>query len=432
MRILFVSKSYYPSVGGIETQLRLVANELSNRNRVEVATTSLGENFSGVASTTIRRLDIRTLLSRLKIWGLLRRVKNSLLLSKSENFIDGNVPVSVVSPSGLDRLRLLRDADIDDINWRRYERSYRSVYLPKLRGLVRGKDVVHSVADGYLGWAAEEAARLEGIPFVITPYVHPGGHGADPDNIALYQRADIVFALLETGAQRLIELGVDRRRLRLLGVVPLVPNTTDADGFRAAFGIGHNPMVLFVGRMIEYKGPLALLKAADYVWREMPNVHFVFAGPSGPLDARSFTEMHDNRIRYLGQISEQEKGNAMAACDVFCMPSVEEILPAVYLEAWSYGKPVIGGTAYGLRELIEGNDAGIVAEQNPETLAAELVKLLRDEPRRMRMGERGRALVTNRFTETALVRALEETYQSVLAEKPARPSSLSVSTAGAC
>ena len=305
------------------------------------------------------------------------------------------------------------------------------MYLPKLRALVRGKDVVHSVADGYFGWAAEEAARSEGVPFIITPYVHPGGHGADPDNIALYQRADIVFALLETGAQRLIELGVDRTRLRLFRRTLAAEDHRCLTGFRAAFGIGQNPMVLFVGRMIEYKGPLALLKAADYVWREMPDVHFVFAGPAGPLDARWFSEKQDNRIRYLGQISEQEKGNAMAACDVFCMPSVEEILPAVYLEAWSYGKPVIGGTAYGLRELIEGNDAGIVAEQNPQTLAAELIKLLRDEPRRIRMGERGRALVTNRFTETALVRTLEDTYRSVLAEKSERLISPFVATTDA-
>ncbi len=362
-------------------------------------------------------------MERLKIWGLLRKLNNSLLLPRFESYVDGKVPINVISLSALDRLRIFPIVNNDDINWERYQRVFRSVYLPKLRALVRGKDVVHSVADGYLGWAAEEAAREEGIPFLLTPYVHIGAHGGQfADNIAFYRRADIVFALLETNAQKLIELGVASERLRLLGVVPLLPKTSDPEGFRAVHGLGKSPIVLFVGRMTEHKGPLALLNAAPYVWREMPNVHFLFAGPGGKQQMRWFAERPDDRICYLGQITEQQKGDAMAACDLFCMPSTEEILPGVYLEAWSYGKAVVGGTAHGLRELIEGNGAGIVVEQDPQTLAARLIGLLRDEPSRRQMGARGRALVQRRFTESALVHTLEEAYNDLRKGKQAPPS----------
>ena len=320
----------------------------------------------------------------------------------------------MISLTVSDRFRILPVVNNEDVSWDRYQRAYRSVYLPKMRALVRGKDVVHSVADGYLGWAAEEAAREEGVPFLLTPYVHIGAHGGlFADNIAFYRRADIVFALLETNAQKLVELGIAPDRIRLLGVVPLLPKESDPEGFRTAHGLGKNPIVLFIGRMTEHKGPLALLKAAAYVWREMPNVQFVFAGPGGREQQRWFAERPDARIRYLGLITEQQKGDVMAACDLFCMPSTEEILPGVYLEAWSYGKAVVGGTAHGLRELIEDNGAGIVVEQDPETIAKRLVELLRDEPSRRRMGERGRALVQKRFTESALVHTLEETYDEL-------------------
>ena len=275
------------------------------------------------------------------------------------------------------------------------------------------RDVVHCVVEGPLGWVAEEAARAEGVPFVLTPYIHPGHYGEDKANVAFYRRADVVFALLETDRRVLIDLGVSPDRVRLFGVVPLLPPTSEPEAFRSRHGLGDKPIVLFAGRMVEYKGIPALLRAAAHVWRQMPDVHFVFVGPGGAKAQKWFAKWRDERIRWLGLVSDQEKGDAMAACDLFCMPSVQEILPAVYLEAWSYGKPVVGGTAHGLKELIEGNGAGIIVEQNPELIAERLIELLRDEPRRRRMGERGRALVEQRFSEPALVRALERAYHDV-------------------
>jgi glycosyltransferase involved in cell wall biosynthesis len=141
-----------------------------------------------------------------------------------------------------------------------------------------------------------------------------------------------VFALIETGAQKLIELGIPPERLRLSGVVPLLPHHVDPQGFRRRHGLDDKPVVLFIGRMVEYKGCLAILNAAKRVWREMPDVQFLFAGPAGTRQAQWVAELGDRRARYLGLISDQEKGDALAACDLFCMPSTAEILPAVYLD----------------------------------------------------------------------------------------------------
>jgi glycosyltransferase involved in cell wall biosynthesis len=322
--------------------------------------------------------------------------------------------VNVIDMSTFDRLRMLPVAPPRSTTRERYERVFRPIYVPKLRSLIRGKDVVHAVCGDYYGWAAEEAARAEGVPFVLTPYVHPGDQGDDPANVDFYKRADIVFALIETGAQKLIQLGVPPERLRLSGVVPLLPHHVDPRGFRRRHGLDDKPVVLFIGRMVEYKGCLAILNAAKRVWREMPDVQFLFAGPAGTRQAQWVAELGDRRARYLGLISDQEKGDALAACDPFCMPSTAEILPAVYLEAWSYGKAVIGGTADGLRELIEDNGGGVIVEQNPDVLAAQAIDLLRNESRRRRMGECGRALVERRFSENAVVGAMERSLHGAV------------------
>jgi glycosyltransferase involved in cell wall biosynthesis len=401
MNILFVSKSYHPHIGGVETQLRKLSHALARRHSVEVAAVNFREF----------RLSKR-----------LKKLEDNLLVPSFRSYADGKVTVHSLAPTAIDRVRLLplvtrllpRPRQYRPQFVRFEQQIYRSVYVPKLRGLMRGKDLVHAVNTGSLSWAAAEAANAEKIPFVITPYVHPGPGGEiasdELDKLPLYERADIVFALLETDRQVLIELGVPSERVHLSGVMPLLPECVDPSDFRQRHGLENKPFVLFLGRIKKSKGVLALLNAATSVWRKIPDTHFVFAGPSGDDGRQWFDKRQDQRIRYLGVVSDQEKGNALAACDLFCMPSTAEILPAVYLEAWSYGKAVVGGTAHGLRELIQGNDAGIVVEQDPKLIAARLIELLGDDQRRYRLGSRGRALVERRFSEHALAHKLEQAY----------------------
>jgi glycosyltransferase involved in cell wall biosynthesis len=401
MRIVIVSRRYHPYLGGIETQTRLLASRLARRHHVEIV-------CEGVHDVD-------------PPYGF-KVLEDSLLLPRPHRGTDGPVRVTGMGATAGDRARMFPVA-VRAFPWRRQRyfdrlqrfgyRHYRRVYVPKLRALVRGADVVHSLAHSYLGWAAQEAARAEGVPFVVTPYVHPGQYGDDAANVAYYRRADAVFALLETDERKLADLGVPRERLRLSGVTPLLPETSDAAGFRARHGLGGRPVVLFLGRLEEYKGALALLRSAAHIWRDLPDTHLLFAGPARARELRWFSARRDDRIRHLGLINEQEKADALAACDLFCMPSRFEVLPAVYLEAWAYGRAVVGGTAYGLRELIEGNGAGVTVEQDPERIAAHLVALLRDEPRRRAMGARGRALVERRFSVEALARCTEGVYAEV-------------------
>jgi glycosyltransferase involved in cell wall biosynthesis len=419
MRILFVSSHYHPSVGGIQTQLRLVARDLASRHRVSVAAIDLG---APPALVRLRTYAGSGLSHGRSVVKLLDAMEGSLFLPGKQTRVDGGVSVYTLAPTALERLRLLRIAGRktvapgpgDKSPRQNVYRTFRSIYAPKLSALARGNDVVHSLGSNRLSWVAEEVARAEGIPFVSTPYVHPDKQSSAGPRASAFRWADIVFALLETDAAKLVELGVPPERIRIQGVVPLLPEERDPQRFRARHGLGQSPVVLFVGRVTKKKGVRALLDAAELAWRDAPDVRFVFAGPAGGAERRWFAAPRDERLRYLGEISEQEKGDAFAACDLFCMPSSEEILPAVYLEAWSCGKAVIGGPAYGLRELIEGNRAGLVVSQDPEEIAARLVELLRDAPRRREMGERGRELVRRRFTRQAVVGALEDAYSELV------------------
>jgi len=180
--------------------------------------------------------------------------------------------------------------------------------------------------------------------------------------------------------------------------------------------------VLYAGRMMAQKGAHSLLEAAPHVWETLPDARFVFLGPPTRESARWFGGA-DRRVVAPGVVSLQVKTDALAACDLFCMPSTSEILPTVYLEAWSFGRPVVGGMAAGLPELVERNGAGVCCPQEPEALAAALTRLLRDPGERARLGERGRALVEWEYTEAAVARRLLAVYGEIagrrLEEAPA-------------
>lgn len=398
MNLFLVAQNYHPFVGGVETHVRQVAWALSARHEVSVAAVNFSAN----------RLPARVAM-----------LHNSVLAPAHHDHRDGPVAIHALNPSPLERVRLAPIAirvlpgltrlagyfalERFGFPW------YRSVYLPRLRKRMRGVEVVHSLAGGYLGWTALSAARRAGIPFVCTPFVHPRQWGDGPFDVAFYQQADAVIALVDTDRDYLVRLGVPMGKIRVIGVSPDLPPTTDSTGFRQRHGIGNAPMVLYVGRMMPQKGGRAVLDAAELVWRQHPAARFVFVGP---LDRESTTWFRDRdpRIQVLGRVSLQEKADALAACDVFCMPSLSEILPTVYLEAWSLGKPVIGGLAHGLPELVEGNGAGLAVGQKPEELAVALCRLLADHELRQRFGVAGLRLVENRYSMAVVTGALESLY----------------------
>jgi glycosyltransferase involved in cell wall biosynthesis len=408
MKVLLVAQIYLPFVGGVEVHIHQLATALRER-----------AHDAQVAAVNFAPTNLPYRL------GVLHQ---SLLAPRFESYHDGSVPVHSLTPSPLDRLRLIPMVirtvpRLQRIAYHGLNRSsysfYKPVFGPRLRQLMRGADLVHSFAFGHLGWTAQSVAAEMKIPFVCTPFVHPQQWGDGPDDVAYYRRADAVIGLVETDKQYLASLGVREDRLHVIGVSPNLPATTDPAGFRTRHGLGSSPVILYVGRMMAQKGAAASLAAAPLVWQSVPDARFIFIGPANPAEAAQFQNC-DPRIKYLGKVSEQEKADALSACDIFCMPSTSEILPTVYLEAWSYGKPVVGGTAHGLRELVEGNGAGLIAEQVPEQLAGILLKMLENPGLRAQFGERGRQLVRDRYSVDAVTNSFCSLYAELInARRPA-------------
>ncbi|MDQ6625688.1 MAG: glycosyltransferase family 4 protein, partial [Verrucomicrobiota bacterium] len=118
-----------------------------------------------------------------------------------------------------------------------------------------------------------------------------------------------------------------------VGIDP--PAKFDPAGFRERYGL-QRPFLLYVGRIDESKGCRWLIE------------NFIRARDSGTASHQlvlAGTEVmaipfHDDVI-HIGFVDEQQKWDAMAACDWLVMPSPHESLSMVLLEAWTAGRPVI-------------------------------------------------------------------------------------------
>ena len=405
MKILLIAQRYPPVVGGVEVHLMQISRAfLAAGHHVSVA----AANFAPYTGS--KRLAV---------------LFDSLLTPPHDDFNDNGIPVSAICPrTFLDRLCLLpclvRVVPIVRRDFARMQSVaylfFRAFYWKRAVALVSKCDVVHSLANGLLGWLFREAAEACGKPYINTPFVHPGQWGDAAADVRHYKKCDRVIGLVQTDSDYLISLGIEARRVATIGVSPDLPAATNPASFRERHGIGDAPLVVYVGRMMPQKGAAAVIDAVAAVTRTLPTVQFVFIGPGSDEEVRVFDNTPVN-VHYLGKVSAQEKADAVAACDVFCMPSMSEILPTVYLEAWSLGKPVVGGRAHGLPELIEGNEAGLAAEQNGAAVAAAIIRILTNAEMGERYGANGKALVAAKYSVRAVTTQLLQLYETVCNER---------------
>ncbi len=130
-----------------------------------------------------------------------------------------------------------------------------------------------------------------------------------------------------------------------------------------------------IGRISPEKGHAEFLQAAAMLVRGIPNVRFVICG--APLfGGPAYSDLVHNLARglpvdFLGW--REDIDNVLAGLDLLVLPSKEEGMPRVLLEAFSAGVPVIAFPAGGIPEVVKDGETGfLVPEMTPEALAARM------------------------------------------------------------
>ena len=182
------------------------------------------------------------------------------------------------------------------------------------------------------------------------------------------------------------------------------------------------PMILYVGRLVEKKGSPDLLRAMKQVNARHPDVKLTLIG-DGPLreSLTAYAREEKLNVEFLGPQPPDVVQQRLQAALMFCMPSVRaadgnsEGLGIVNLEAQATGIPVIGTRHGGIPEAVEDGVTGLLApERDPEALAGHIVTLLSDCALRESMGRAGRERVSRLFDLAQQSRLLEQMYLELL------------------
>ena len=240
------------------------------------------------------------------------------------------------------------------------------------------------------------AGRLARRPVVLLPFLHlrdPYHHRRGLRHVL--SRADRVLCLSRTTREFIEATWGAKARYVGGGIDPteFVDPVIASEAFRERHGLGTRPVVLTVARKTPSKGYLLTCEAVRVLrQRGLPCEHVLI----GPDEDRRPVER--DGVRYLGCLSRPEVLSGLAACDIFALPSLYESFGLAYLEAWMFGKPVIGHRLCApARELIEPGRDGVLVGNVAELVQA-LEALLSDPPRRRIMGEQGRTKTVNGYT----------------------------------
>ena len=184
----------------------------------------------------------------------------------------------------------------------------------------------------------------------------------------------------------------------------IIPNGVDVARFGAAnlepvprFKNGRLT-VLFVGRLDRRKGFPYLLEAFQVIRESVPAVQMIVAGAYAPEDVEDYqrtVEEEQMDVHFVGRVSDEDLARYYHTADVVCFPSTgSESFGIVLLEAMAAGRPIVASAIPGYREVMRHEIEGLfVPPKDALALAGTLIRLLRDEPLRRRLGEAGRARV---------------------------------------
>lgn len=223
----------------------------------------------------------------------------------------------------------------------------------------------------------------------------------------------------------------DIKRLGFATEVVTIPNGVDSSEFadlpsRSVFRqrypiIADKTVFLFLGRIHPKKGLDLLIRAFCRVAKICPNAVLIIAGP----DEADYQKHLEDYLAAAGQLHNciftgllqpEERLAALAAADIFVLPSYSEGFPIAPIEALAAELPVILTEACNIPDIEEAG-CGIVVNPETASLSDAMFQLANNRELRKQMGTRGRQLALAKYTWDRIATCMTRAYENVLRDK---------------
>ena len=211
-------------------------------------------------------------------------------------------------------------------------------------------------------------------------------------------------------------------------LIHVIPNGVNEDSIQESdvsdilhkYNLPNAPIILFMGRLNPIKGPDLLLEAFSSLDHSYGAWHLVFAGPDeGMKDAllKMAGDMSvSHRVHFCGYIAGREKTAAYHMAKLLVVPSRQEAMSIVALEAAVCGTPVLLTDQCGFGEVRE-IDVAVEVPASVDGLARGLIYLLADPVRLERLGVEFKNLVSSRYKWNSLVNRYLDIFESITSMK---------------
>ncbi len=287
------------------------------------------------------------------------------------------------------------------------------------------------------GLTGRLAAKLAGAPIIVhTPHGHVFFGYFGPFKTKLFiifeklasritdkivaltnreKKDHILFKIAEEDKFSVIYSGIELNILK-------ESSSEEKQNLKKELGIPENSLIVgTAGRLVPVKGPEFLVKASKYIISKYPDTYFMFTG-DGPLEQdlkRKALEMGiSDNIIFLGWRDDLVK--IISIYDIFVLPSLNEGMGRVLVEAMALGKSIIASNVGGIPDLvIHGKNGFLVPPKNPKELAKYIQVLLEDKDKREKMGLAGKEMAYN-FTSERMVEKIANLYKKLLTQKNIR------------
>jgi len=397
VKICILTETYYPVVGGGETQARLLAEGLiTNGHSVIVltrrsdATLRGQENYGDV--NVYRLAPVGS--GQLKKWGLLL--------------------------SSLPALVRLRD-QYDLI----FVSGYRIIGLTAVLvgKLFRKPVVLKADSQGEMsGEFFDSGLRNFGTSRSSLPFRLFLGF-----RNAILKKADTFSAISPEIASEWTSNGVPLHKIHL------IPNGVDMTRFAPANAekktllrgkLNLPPaaiIAIYTGRLVSYKGLPLLLKVWDEIRCEHENAILLLAGTGGldihnceaQLREYAISAALEKNVWFLGPV--QNIPDYLQAADLFVFPTENDAFPSSLIEAMSCGLPVVTTPVGAIKTIVVHEETGLIVQPgNRQQLYEALITIISDKTLASRLGPAGRRIVQERYSARNMIGKYVSLFECIL------------------
>jgi glycosyltransferase involved in cell wall biosynthesis len=311
--------------------------------------------------------------------------------------------------------------------WRRYFVPVMS--WKTIMKLVNDSDIVHLMGHwSFLNALVYIAIRRSKKPYVVCPAGSLQLFGRSKYLKTIYNFV-IGRRIIKNASAWIAVTSAELLQFKSYGIpfsqVTVIPNgisandfpQVDVESYKLGVGLENKSIILFMGRLNKIKGPDLLTRAFALIHKQIPEFHLVFAGADEGMKSELIEIIKKNNlseyVHFLGFVEGEDKSAAYHMASLLVVPSRQEAMSIVALEAAVCGTPVMLTDQCGFSE-VKSICSDFEVSADISGIANGLIKLLSNQEKLKQDAKLLREFVVKRYEWDTLVYMYIKLYKKIL------------------